>query len=99
MIEIKQEHTKNNGKFIVYYDAIEAGYLKYDILTNNDLKANGTLVYDDYRDKKLGTPLFNAFINFVKANNLKVYPTCPYIVAMFEKHTELANLLSNDYQN
>ena len=94
-IEHKIEEKK--GRFIVFIDDKEAGYLKYENLPNGNLLANGTLVYDDYRDQKLGTPLFNAFIDFAKSKNLKIYPTCPYIVVMFKKHPELKDMLDEDY--
>lgn len=97
-MKINHIQNENDGKFVVTIDGKEAGYLQYKILENGNLNANGTLVYDDFRKMKLGTPLFNSFIDYVKANNLKVFPTCPYIVVMFKKHPELADLLADDYQ-
>ena len=96
---IKHENQQFNGRFVVYVDEKEAGYLKYEVMPNGNLKANGTLVYDEYRELKLGKPLFEAFIAYVKEQNIKVFPTCPYIVVMFKKHPELSNLLDEDYKN
>lgn len=99
MMEIKHIHEKEKGRFTVNIDGNEAGYLKYDIMPNGSLKANGTLVYDDYREQKLGRPLFDAFVDYLKSENKKVFPTCPYVVSMFKKHPELSDLLDNDYKN
>lgn len=99
MMEIKHIQGKEKGRFTVNVDCNEAGYLKYDIMPNGSLKANGTLVYDDYREQKLGRPLFDALVDYLKSENKKVFPTCPYVVSMFKKHTELSGLLDNDYKN
>ncbi len=96
---ITHEKEENKGRFVVSVDGKEAGYLKYEILPNGNLKANGTLVYEEFCELKLGKPLFDAFILYVKEKDLKVFPTCPYIVAMFKKYPELSNLLDPDYQN
>lgn len=96
-MEINHLNEENHGRFVVSVNGKEAGYLKYKILENGNLNANGTLVYDEFKDQKLGKPLFDAFIDYVKENHLKVFPTCPYIVVMFKKHPELSHLLADDY--
>lgn len=98
-MEIKHIKEQGKGRFVVNVNNKEAGYLKYDILPNGNLKANGTLVYDDFRDHKLGKPLFDSLIEYVKMENKKIFPTCPYVVAMFKKHPELSQLLDDDYKN
>lgn len=97
-MEIKHIQEEGKGRFVVNINGNEAGYLQYEIMPNGNLKANGTLVYDEYRDQKLGKPLFDAFIEYVKSENKKVFPTCPYIVVMFKKHPELSDLLDADHQ-
>jgi predicted GNAT family acetyltransferase len=92
-------HIENDGKgrFIVNYNGQEAGYLKYELTENGSLLANGTLVYEEFRDKRLGIPLFNQLIEYASKNNLKIYPTCPFVVKMFDKKPELASLLDPTY--
>lgn len=96
-MEIKHQPEEGKGRFVIYVNNTEAGYIKYEIMPNGNLKANGTLVYDEFRDQHLGTPLFNTLINFAKEKSVKIYPTCPYVVVMFQKHPELSNLLDDDY--
>lgn len=96
-MEIKHQPEEGKGRFVVYVNDIEAGYIKYEIISNGNLKANGTLVYDEFRNQHLGTPLFNTLINFAREKGVKIYPTCPYVVKMFERHPELSDLLDEDY--
>ena len=96
-MEIKHQHEEGKGRFVVFVDDKEAGYIKYEIMPNNNLKANGTLIYEEFRAQHLGTPLFNTLINFAKEQKVKIYPTCPYVVKMFERHPELSDLLDDDY--
>lgn len=96
-MEIKHQPEEGKGRFVVYVNDTEAGYIKYEIISNGNLKANGTLVYDEFRNQHLGTPLFNTLINFARKKGVKIYPTCPYVVKMFERHPELSDLLDEDY--
>lgn len=98
-MEIQHIQEEGKGRFVVIVNGVEAGYLKYTILSNGTYKADGTLVYDAYRDQKLGTPLFTAFINYVKEHSIKVFPTCPFVVKMFAKHPEYNDLLDANYSN
>ena len=97
-MEINHKLEGDEGRFVVSVEGKEAGYLKYKILENGNLNANGTLVYDEYKDQKLGKPLFDALVEHLKTNNLKVFPTCPYVVLMFKKNPDLADLLADDYK-
>lgn len=98
-MEIKHQTKEGRGRFVVYVNSKEAGYIKYDLMPNGNLKANGTLVYDEYREQHLGKPLFDALLNFAKEQGVKIYPTCPYVVAMFQKHPELNSYLDEDSSN
>lgn len=96
-MEIKHKPLEDKGRFYVYVDDKEAGYIQYKIKPNKNLIANGTLVYDEFRDQHLGTPLFNTLIDFAKKQGVKIFPTCPYVIKMFERHPELHDLLDEEY--
>jgi predicted GNAT family acetyltransferase len=80
-ITFKHIDDNNEGRFIVEYEGQEAGYIKYKWLENGNINANGTLVYDTFKDKK----------------GIKIYPTCPFVVKMFSRMPELNDLLADDY--
>jgi predicted GNAT family acetyltransferase len=96
-ITFKHIDDNNEGRFIVEYEGQEAGYIKYKWLENGNINANGTLVYDTFKDKKLGMPLFNQLIGFAREKGIKIYPTCPFVVKMFSRMPELNDLLADDY--
>lgn len=97
-MELKHTEEGNKGRFTFWVDGKEAGFIKYDILPNHNLLANGTLVHDEFKSLRLGGQLFDTLIAYAREKNVKIYPTCPYVVKMFEKHGELAALLATDYK-
>lgn len=96
-MEFKHLEEENGGRFIVQVDGKDAGYIKYQWMENGNFNANGTLVYDEYRDHKLGMPLFNKLIAFAEEKGVKIYPTCPFVVKTFNRHPELHHLLDPGY--
>lgn len=94
----KHEDNGVEGRFIPMVDGKEAGYIKYKYLENGNINANGTLVYDDFKDQKLGMPLFDKLIEFVTEKGIKIYPTCPFVVKMFSRKPELHHLLDESYE-
>lgn len=97
-MKIMHKKEAQKGKFVIEIDNKEAGYLKYEIFPNGNINANGTLVYDDYRDQKLGKPLFDELIDYARENKLKIYPSCPYVAIMFKKHPNLSDLLAKNFK-
>jgi len=97
-MEIKHQKEDDKGRFVIFIEGQEAGYIKYEIMPNHNLKANGTLVYDEYRDQRLGTPLFNTLVNYAKEQGVKIFPTCPFVVKTFQRHPELHDMLDDDYK-
>jgi len=59
--------------------------------------ADGTRVYEQFKDQKLGLPLFNRLIDFAKEKEIKIYRICPFAVKTFACTPELLYLLAEDY--
>lgn len=96
-MEFESQTEEGKGRFVVLVDGTEAGFIKYEILPNGNLKANGTLVYDEFRDQHLGNPLFDTLLNYAKEIGVKIYPTCPFVVNTFDRHPELNEFLDPAY--
>lgn len=96
-ITFRHTDDKRLGKIFVEVDGKEAGYIKYTWLPNDNLKADGTLVYDEFRTQKLGAPLFDKLISYAQELGVKIYPTCPFVVKTFARRPELKELLAADY--
>lgn len=93
----KHINDSKEGRFVVEVDRKEAGYIQYKWMENGNINANGTLVYDEYREHRLGMPLFDKLIEFAREKGIKIYPTCPFVVKVFSRRPELNDLLDNDY--
>lgn len=91
-MDIVHKPEANRGRFYIYVDGKEAGYIQYQLLPSGNLDANGTLVYDEFRDQKLGTPLFNRLVDYAREQGVKIVPTCPYVAKMLDRHPELSDL-------
>lgn len=96
-IQIKQEEREDSVKFWMFGRS-ETRFIQYEWLPNGNFKANGTLVYDDFRDKKLGKPLFDALMNFAREKNVKIYPTCPFVVLSMKRDASTHDLWAEDYK-
>lgn len=97
-ITIKHEESEDNGRFLAYYDGVEAGYIKYKWMDNGNFNANGTLVYEEFRDKKIGKLLYDTLLNFAREKGVKIYPTCPYVVKLMLRDTSVHDLLDDDFK-
>ena len=91
---VHQEHH-NKGLFEIYINNKLAGYLKYDVLPNKDLLANGTFVYEDFRSFKLGQHLYEALVQLAQTRGVKINPTCPYILGKLQKDPNAKTLIAD----
>ena len=56
------------------------------------IEANHTFVDPSIRGQGVAHQLVDQLADFARKENLKIYPTCPYVVALFEKSTEYDDL-------
>jgi predicted GNAT family acetyltransferase len=52
-----------------------------------------TLVPESLGGKGIGSALAEAALSYARANDLKVYPSCPFIKAYIKKHPEHLDLI------
>lgn len=45
---------------------------------------NGVVVDEKYRNQGLARKLVDEVVSYIKANQLKAVPVCPYVVALFD---------------
>lgn len=66
-MNFKQYDDGKEGRFFVILDnGMEAGWIQYKWLDNGNLLANGTRVYEEFKNQKLGIPLFNRLVELRK---------------------------------
>jgi uncharacterized protein len=80
-----------------YYRAIEneteAGKMTYTWAGETKLIIDHTEVNPAFRGKDIGKKLLMEVVNFARAKNIKILPLCPFAKAMFEKTTEIRDVL------
>lgn len=97
-MNFKHYDDGKEGRFFIILDSgMEAGWIKYTWLANGNILADGTRVYEEFKDQKLGIPPFNRLIEFAKKKQIKIYPKCPFVVKTFSRNPELNSLLADDY--
>lgn len=97
-MQFKHYDDGKEGRFFIIADnGMEAGWIKYEWMDNGNIRTNGTRVYEEFKDQKLGTPLFNRLIEFIQEKNIKVYPECPFVVSKFARNPQLNHLLDEQY--
>ncbi|MCK9471438.1 MAG: GNAT family N-acetyltransferase [Bacilli bacterium] len=52
-----------------------------------------TYVSPELRGQGVAAKLLDKLLNYVRSNNIKIIPICPYVFSMFEKHPEWHDLL------
>lgn len=81
-------HQPNEQQFIyLTEEGIQAGRLAYRYLSEQKIDAYTTRVAEAFQGKGIAGELYQALIEFVIANRLKIKPSCSYI----EKRMERAN--------
>lgn len=96
---MKIKHVEDENKFVLMTDdSKDAGEIGYKIGDDGLIYATYTRVDKIYEGKGYARLLLESFVEWVRANNKKVYPTCPYVVAVFEKNPEDYNdIISEKY--
>lgn len=97
-VNMVHEAQEQEGRFVAMYDGAEAGFIKYKYIDSHTINANGTLVHEAYRDKKLGAPLYEALMSFARENNFKIYPTCPFVVKMMLRDKSVQDMLTDKFK-
>ena len=84
----------HEGKAFRHYNA--AGEMDAEITYASKgegvIEANHTFVDPSIRGQGVAHQLVDQLADFARKENLKIYPTCPYVVALFEKSTEYDDL-------
>lgn len=86
-------NDKSNNVFISKVDGKEA-YLRYVIRGEDLIDFTYTYTPPELRGKGLAEKIVKIGFEYAKKNNLKVIPTCPYIMYFLSRNEEFKSLLS-----
>lgn len=81
------KHDKINQQFVTTVEGKEA-YLRYSLRGTDTIDFIYTYVPNELRGKGLAAIIAKEGFKYAEENNLKVVPTCPYILTFIEKYPE-----------
>ncbi|MFV0541189.1 MAG: GNAT family N-acetyltransferase [Aestuariibaculum sp.] len=94
-MEIKHNDTGKNGRFFIKNDTKKLAEMTYTYAGPNKIIIDHTEVDDSLRGQGVGYKLVEASVQFLRKNNLKVIPLCPFAKAVFvKKQSEYADVLA-----
>jgi predicted GNAT family acetyltransferase len=82
------------GAFYVEEDGKRVAEMVVSVLDNN-LTVYHTEVTENLKGKGVSTLLLDTMVKYVRDNNLKVIPLCPYVNVQFRRHRDQYNEIWN----
>lgn len=93
-MEVLQENNSKNGHFyIADADNREVAGMYYVYAADNHIIIDHTEVAEEYEGRGLGKQLLMALVKWVRTQQIKVTPLCPFARAMFERMPEIGDVL------
>lgn len=94
MGEIKHSHNDKQGKFYYEVDGRELAEMVYGMEHEHKMLILHTEVDESLKGQGIGKKLQAELVNYVRANNIKVVPLCPFANATFQKTAEWQDVLA-----
>jgi predicted GNAT family acetyltransferase len=88
---IKHEETSAHGEFTIGRQAI----MTYHKSGDKHIVVNHTRVAREAQGQGLAGKLYRAMVEHARMHDLKVTPTCSYVVKMFERFPEDRDILKS----
>ncbi|MDO7171298.1 GNAT family N-acetyltransferase [Mariniflexile sp. AS56] len=94
-MEVKQIDNEKKGAFYIEMDTVKVAEMTYSHAKPNKIIIDHTEVSDTLKGQGVGYKLVAAAVDYVRTNNLKVIPLCPFAAAVFKKkHDEYVDVLA-----
>jgi len=87
-MEIQQRDNGSKGAFFVEIDGEQLAEMTYTYAGPNKIIIDHTEVSDKLKGQGVGYKLVEASVEFMRANNLKAMPLCPFANAVFKKKAD-----------
>jgi predicted GNAT family acetyltransferase len=91
-MNIEVKHDKKNKRFVAEIEGHES-YLSYYFI-DDIIDLTYAFTPPEIRGKGIAKVVVEYALNYAKANNLKVIPTCSYVKAIVERNDTYKNLLA-----
>lgn len=90
-IQIKENETK--GFAIAKIDGKTAGKMTYSKFSTTNIIIDHTEVEPEFKGQDVGKKLLMKIVETARERELKIMPLCPFAKAMFEKMSEIQDVL------
>lgn len=90
---IQQKEENGNGSFYVAVDGKVVAEMEYTMPAADKMIIAHTEVDDSLSGKGVGLQLLHALVDYVRTEQIKVIPLCPFAKAIFNKKPELRDVL------
>lgn len=93
-MEIKHQHNETKGSFYIELDGKRVGEMTYSIAGPELIIIDHTEVGEELKGQGAGVKMLNAAIAYVRENNIKIIPLCPFVKSVFDKKEDIRDVLS-----
>ncbi len=94
-MEIKQEDNGKKGKFYVELEGKQEAEMIYSYAGPRKIIIEHTEVSEKLKGQGIGYKLIKEIVAFMRKNNIKAIPLCPFANAEFKKkHNEYKDVLA-----
>ncbi len=93
-MKINQEDNLKKGRFFIEIENQLMAEMTYTYAGNDKIIIDHTEVNPILKGKGIGYNLIDEVVSFVRENNLKIIPLCPFAAAVFRKKKEYSDILN-----
>jgi len=93
MIEIKQIQDSNESYFAALDGDKVAGRIFYTSKGEKKMILDHTEVDINYRGQGIGNKILARIVEYVRENDIKIIPLCPFAKSVFEKTESIRDVL------
>ena len=94
MGEIKHQYNDKKGAFVYEDDGKKLAEMVYTMAAADKMIIEHTEVDESLKGQGVGKKLQSGLVDYVRANNIKVIPLCPFANATFQKMKEWQDVLA-----
>ena len=87
-MEIKQKDSGKRGKFYIELNGKEEAEMVYTYRGPKKISIDHTEVSEKLKGQGVGYELLEAMVAFMRKNNLKAIPLCPFVNAVFKRRRD-----------
>lgn len=92
-MELIHKNGEKHGSFEIIDQQKSVAQMTYTWAGTKKFIIDHTEVSENYTGQGLGKQMLMAAVDFARTSDLKILPLCPYAKSVFDKESELADVL------